>query len=82
MGVQRGRCAGTGIWFGMLTRVLPSSVRVIMDALTFTLNGAYAALGKPALVSKARASWNFLGAHAFGCFRPGLLIGRNVLLFR
>jgi hypothetical protein len=53
-----------------------------MDVLTFTLNSAYAALSKPALVSKAQAFWNFLGTHTFGYFKPELLIGRNVLLFQ
>jgi hypothetical protein len=81
MGVQEGKCLSTGIQFGILTRALPSSIRVIMEALMFTLNSAYAMLSKPTLISKAQASWNFLGAHVFSCFRPGLLIGCNVLLF-
>jgi hypothetical protein len=79
-------CTGIGglgecIRFGTLTRALPPSIWVIMQAFTFTLNDAYAALHKPALLGKATAFWDLLGAHAFGRFRPGLLIGRNNVLF-
>ena len=76
-----GRCGGGGrcreghrrtagspgdcIRFGMLTQALPSSIRVIMQALAFTLNNTYAALHKPVLFRKAPGFWNLLGAHCW-----------------
>jgi hypothetical protein len=79
-------CTGIGdlgecIRFGTLIQALPPSIWVIMQAFMFTLNDAYAALRKPMLLGKATVFWDLLGAHAFGRFRPGLLIGRNNVLF-
>jgi hypothetical protein len=38
-------------------------------------NDAQAALSEPTLLGKASGFWDFLGAHASGRFRPGLLMG-------
>jgi hypothetical protein len=43
--------------FGTLTRALAPRIWVVVQAFSFTLNGAEAALREPALIGKAPGSW-------------------------
>ena len=74
------RLGGDHIGLGALTRSLPSSIGVIMYTAAFALSDADASLRQPALPGETLAPRSTLDAHSFGCLRPSLLTGRNVIL--